>query len=242
MTVTNPASSETWPELFLDVFLTGIRNLTAHTVTLQYKDASGTWCSLVTFEGRGEMSGTFLGLRSTCTTPSFPASFAMTKGSSSVIPFRIAFPTSGYYGIQNLKATLNTGTCTTLTTTTLILVRCTATAPLTGNVSPSGTASITLRRPHRFQTSDFADKAASSPSGARSTSGSSRVLVRRYAEPRSADPDGDRQLQDRRRDGGHRGFPISSNRSQSDGAKPLLDHRPGPGRHTLVSTYSGGRA
>ena len=97
------------------------------------------------------------------------------------VPDRLSSISPATTEFLTLKATLNTGMCTTLTTTTLILVRCTATAPLTGNVSPSGTASITVLPPALIasQTSDFATRPASSPSGARSTSGSSRVLVRR---------------------------------------------------------------
>jgi Big-like domain-containing protein len=241
MTVTNPASSETWPDLFLRVGLTGIRGLTAHTMTLQYKDASGTWCSLVTFNGREEMIGIFLGLRSTCTTPSFPASFAMTKGSSLVIPFRIAFPTSGYYGVQKVTATLDTGTCNTITTTTVILVHCTATAPLTGSVSPSGTASITVlpSAPIASQTSDFATRKATSPVRSTFEVGLQSSVGPATPGPGLPIPTGTVNY---KLDGvtvATGVFQSPATGANRTGRNPYSTTGLALGRHTLVSTYSG---
>ena len=163
VTVTNPADSSNFTHLFLQMHLTGIRNLSSHTVTLQYKDSSGTWCTLVTFRGLQGMTGYIVGLGSTCT-PTFPASFSLATSHSLLIHLRVAFPTAGFYGVQNVGATLSTGTCTTLTTTTTILVRCTAVAPLEGTVAPSGSGTITVvpSSPIPSKVTDLASRKATS--------------------------------------------------------------------------------
>ena len=66
----------------------------------------------------------------------------MAKPSSLTVHFRIAFPTTGYYGAEHVTGTLTTGTCNTDTTTTVLLVICTPVAPLQGTVAPTGSGTI----------------------------------------------------------------------------------------------------
>ena len=143
VTLTNPSSGEAWTHLFLQLSLSGIRNLTSNTVTLQYEDSASTWCSLVGYRGDGGIVGNIVGVGSTCT-PTYPASFPLATSHSLTIHFRIAYPTAGYYGVQQVTAVLNTGTCTSLTTTTTIITRCTAVSPLEGTIAPKATAAITV--------------------------------------------------------------------------------------------------
>ena len=107
------------------------------------------------------MTGDFLGAGRTCT-PVFPASFSMAKQSSITVHLRIAFPTTGYYGVAHLTATLQTGTCHTLTTTTVLLVRCTAVAPLEASIAPTASGAITVLPPSKIA-SRVRDEATTRP-------------------------------------------------------------------------------
>ena len=141
MVVTNPGSGLTLTHLYLELTLTGIRNLTPTTVVLQYEDSSSAWCTLLGFHGTSTLSGYVAGTYSGCAPGSYPASFSLGNGSAKTFHFRIGYPTVTpglvFYGPQKVTGTLYTGSCSSSST-------CTAVAPLSGSAAPSGSATMYL--------------------------------------------------------------------------------------------------
>ena len=139
--VTNPGSGLTLTHLYLELTLTGIRNLTPTTVVLQYEDSSSAWCTLLGFHGTSTLSGYVAGTYSGCAPGSYPASFSLGNGSAKTFHFRIGYPTVTpglvFYGPQKVTGTLYTGSCSSSST-------CTAVAPLSGSAAPSGSATMYL--------------------------------------------------------------------------------------------------
>jgi len=143
--ITNPASGLSYTHLFMNMKLAGMRGVTHTTVKLQYKDTSGTWCSLHGYYGTsGSLSGVLAGVGSSCTL-AYPASFSLSAGHALTVNMRVSYPTAGYYGDQKITASLDTGTCSattvTATTPTTGTTGCTATTPMKGSLAPTGSGS-----------------------------------------------------------------------------------------------------
>jgi hypothetical protein len=153
MTITNPGASRTWPQLALELKLSGLRNTSHRRVKVQYEDGSGTWCTLPGYTGNSNtIRGFFAGLGSSCTA-TYPTSFSMTAGQPITVPLRLGYPktpsnpTLGAYGVQTITATLSTGTLVkivTPTTPTTFTIGVTAVAPLSGTLAPVGTAKVNV--------------------------------------------------------------------------------------------------
>ena len=106
--LTNPASGENWTHLKLGINLRTIVQQHPTRVTLQYKDATGTWCTL-SLSAVGTMVGTFKGLTGACGSTS---NFSLAAGHSLTIPFRIKFASNANVGAQTalfILETVNTG-------------------------------------------------------------------------------------------------------------------------------------
>ena len=158
--VTNPSGGLSYTHLFFNLKLSGIRNLTHTTVSVQYKDSSTAWCTLVRFRGTTtNINGNVASVGTSCT-PTYPASFSLAAGASTTIHLRVAYPASGYYGVQTLTGTVSTGTCATSSGT----VSCTAVSPLSGTAAAVGTGSLVVipSSPLATSTSDTATRPATS--------------------------------------------------------------------------------
>jgi Bacterial Ig-like domain (group 3)/Immunoglobulin I-set domain len=135
---TDPTAGVSYPQLFVQIGLAGIRNTASSRYSAQYQDTAGTWCTLLNFTGSDTtITGMFAGQGSSCTL-TYPASFPLTAGGTALsVPFRITYHHGafGAYGLQAVTATLFTGVCTSATA-------CTPLAPLDGTAAPVGSASI----------------------------------------------------------------------------------------------------
>jgi hypothetical protein len=143
LTINNPSTGESWANLYLEInfnvseYSYDFDGLTPSDFTVSYQDSSGTWCPLTASGtisgGTGGITTYFSGIGSTC--GSAPGSFSLAPGASLTVPIELTYASDKYLGVQNVTATLYSGTCTSSTS-------CTQSGDLDGTVTGSQTVQV----------------------------------------------------------------------------------------------------
>ena len=138
VTLTDPANGVAFSQAYVELSLVGVR-AAASVAKLQFEDSAGAWCTPLDFRSATTvLAGYIAQVGTACTPATFPASFPLTPGVPVVLNLRISYPKIagglGLYGVNNMTATLFTGTCTSKT-------KCTAAAPLSSTSAPKGVES-----------------------------------------------------------------------------------------------------